>query len=207
MPLYSVEKFSNNTTLALWKITETSELLAALLGNAVQDTQSANKENKHWLSSRLLLKEIFLQKNIRLQKDEFNKPYLFVDEKPFHISITHSHHFAAIIVSETQNVAIDLERIDERVQRVSRKFVNEDERKFLTEMPNVAALTIIWSAKETLYKLYGKKELDFKAHLFIKPFSATDKIITGIIRKNDFFKEVEIELVRVEDCVMTFVLK
>lgn len=205
MPLYSVNNFCNNTILALWKITEASQDLSVLLGNSIEDLQSINKKHKHWLASRLLLKEIFPQKRIRLEKDEFNKPHLFVDGKPFHISITHSHDFAAIIVSDKQAVSIDLERIDERVERVSSKFINDEERRFFLEMVDVKMLTVVWSAKETLYKLYGKKELDFKAHLTIKPFTMNDKIISGIIYKNDFLKEVKMELEIVEDCVMTYV--
>ena len=30
---------------------------------------------------------------------------------------------------------------------------------------------IYWAAKETLYKIYGLKEVDFIAHLFVKPFT------------------------------------
>ena len=36
-------------------------------------------------------------------------------------------------------------------------------------------LTLYWCAKESLYKLYGKKNLRFKENLFVEPFEYLGK--------------------------------
>jgi hypothetical protein len=55
-------------------------------------------------------------------------------------------------------------------------------------------LTVYWCAKESLYKLYGKKELAFKENLKIEPFHYSEKgIIKGWIQKSAMKKAFAIQ--------------
>lgn len=91
-----------------------------------------------------------------------------VDGESYHLSITHSFELAAVMFSKFRMVALDLEKIDSRVGRVSHKFLNAAEDEMLKEATDVVyTQTLIWSAKETLYKFYGVKELDFRQHMTI----------------------------------------
>lgn len=48
-------------------------------------------------------------------------------------------------------------------------------------------LHILWGAKEVLYKIYGKGNVDFRGHLSVAPFQCTDKGSTeATIRMPDF---------------------
>ena len=55
---------------------------------------------------------------------------------------------------------------------------------------NLQKIIIYWCTKETLYKLYGRKQLLLKEHLGVKPFVLEDKgtleasIITPAFNKN-----------------------
>jgi hypothetical protein len=46
----------------------------------------------------------------------------------------------------------------------------------------ISKLTIVWGAKESLYKIYGKKKLLFLHHIYIDDFNFTDNKTFGSIR-------------------------
>jgi hypothetical protein len=43
-------------------------------------------------------------------------------------------------------------------------------------------LTIIWGAKESLYKIYATHGLSFMNHIYIHDFKITESVTTGLIR-------------------------
>lgn len=127
-----------------------------------------------------------------------------VDGEYYFLSITHSNQYAAVLFSKTQHVSLDLEKIDMRVKRVSRKFVNGAEREMLLSSLNqTLSLTTIWSAKETLYKFYGQKGLDFKQHMTV--FIHNPSALRGCIHKvNPIFYDIQTE--QVEDYILTYIV-
>lgn len=123
----------------------------------------------HWLASRAALATHFGNEAIiQIHKDMYNKPSMSVNGETYHLSISHSFELAAVMFSKFRAVALDLEKIDDRVGRVSHKFLNAAEQEMLKDATDlVYTQTLIWSAKETLYKFYGEKELDFRQHMTI----------------------------------------
>jgi phosphopantetheinyl transferase len=205
MPLYLHKQVGEDTVLAIWKIAESKEELMNLIGDHFHDSHPRH-EHLHWLASRVVLRQLFPGHRIEISKDEFNKPSLTFDEKPFHISITHSHEYAAVIVSAVKTVSVDMERFDERIQRVKHKFMRGEELQFLDHRHEAEMLTAIWAAKETLYKYYGRKELDFKKNLIIEPFRFGETfIINGDIRKDDLNTSHIIRAEVIADYILTFI--
>jgi 4'-phosphopantetheinyl transferase len=197
MPLVLQKIIDQSTTLAIWKIEEsTSELLLGLANDYFEESHQQRIQQvnaSHYLASRRILTTLFPKQRIHLWKNAFNKPHLIINETPYFVSITHSFDFAAIIISKTSEVAIDIEKIDPRIGRVKHKFLNNNEISFAGNETCINAQTLIWSAKETLYKLYGFKGLDFKANLNILPFTAINKgEMIGSIQKDSFLREVPI---------------
>lgn len=186
---------------------EQPEQLEALIGPHLHDTHhSVRRDQKHWLASRVLMRYLFTGHRIEVIKDAFNKPSLKVDDEPYHISITHSFQYAAVIASRTRTVAIDMEKLDERIGRVQHKFMREDELSYLGEQDRVTMLTTIWSAKETLYKYYGKKEVDFKQHLYVAPFiPAHDFHLEGRISKPDLSCTLKVCAAIMDEYVLTYI--
>jgi len=84
--------------------------------------------------------------------------------------------------------------------------MNENELAFAGNTNQIAEMTLIWSAKETLYKLYNKKELDFKKHLLIEPFSLvqTEKFFFGTINKDNLTKKQKIHFKFYNQIVLTY---
>jgi hypothetical protein len=73
---------------------------------------------------------------------------------------------------------VDIELVTPRITRVADKFLNDGEMNLFNEdytffleqwglrgRVEQEFLTLIWSAKEALFKWYGRGELDFKRHM------------------------------------------
>ncbi|MES2689570.1 MAG: 4'-phosphopantetheinyl transferase superfamily protein, partial [Bacteroidota bacterium] len=164
------------------------------------------KTNLHWLASRAALAQYFSNaKRIVIYKDAFNKPSMRVDDKTYQLSITHSNQYAAVLFSTNAQVSLDLEKTDPRVVRVAKKFVNNAEDEMMKgSLNDTLDYTRIWSAKETLYKFYGIKELDFKLHMTV--FINNVKTLRGCIHKVDpvFF---DIRHEQLDDYVLTYIIQ
>ncbi|TRX25344.1 4'-phosphopantetheinyl transferase superfamily protein [Flavobacterium franklandianum] len=205
MPLYKIINFSRSvgttTQILIWKITESLE---ELLGQVVLKEKTQVRLNKMksemhqraFLSVRMLLKEAGYT-DFELHYDEFGKPY-FLDGK--HISITHSHHFSAIIISE-DTVGIDIELQREKIIRIADKFINEKELSRLRSfdaIEYIKKLTVKWGAKEAIFKIRNEKGISFKDHIQVNAFELNDKKtiaklhFEGIVKEfNIIFEEFE----------------
>ena len=122
---------------------------------------------REWLSIRVLIKEL-LGEEKEIIYDSIGKPYL--SDNSFHISISHTKGYAALILNKENEVAIDIERISPRIENIRTKFVSEEEEKALSQTNELIHLLLIWSAKESLYKYLGLENVDFKTQLHIHRF-------------------------------------
>ena len=177
MPLYKTIHHNSNTQILIWDITESYEQLN-------QDVQ-LNKKNqlrlngmkseihqRAFLSIRKLL-ALAGYSDFDLEYDAFGKPHL-VDGR--YISITHSHHFSAIIVSN-EPVGIDIEMQRNIILKIAHKFVNDQELKRLqkTDLAEyIKKLTVKWGAKEAIFKIKNEKGISFKDHIQVTPFELNE---------------------------------
>jgi len=157
--------------LGIWQLSESTEQLLGLLDlNEQEKILYANlkreKRKIEWLAARVLLKELINETHI--DYDEWDKPFL--KNKSWHISISHSGSYVAVIINLNTAVGIDIQLITKKITLVANKFMNETELDTLTTINYAEQLHVFWCAKEALYKLYGKKELSFKADILIAPF-------------------------------------
>jgi len=186
MALYKTLTVNPTTKVLIWKIEETIDQLKSgitLSKNSELRLNSMKSEihQKGFLSIRHLLKEIGLT-DADLHYDEFGKPHL---DKGRFISITHSFGFTAIIFSYESVVGIDIEKQREKILKIAHKFTPIEEYNTLANVDaKISKLTIVWGAKESLYKIYGKKKLLFLHHIYIEDFRFEDEKTTGEIRFN-----------------------
>jgi 4'-phosphopantetheinyl transferase len=120
-----------------------------------------------WLSVRALLNEL-LQRNSKIIYNEEHKPFL--SDNSFNISISHSYKLTSIMLSKHKRVGIDLEYMSHRINRISHKFINEQEYITSNKAVEHLHMYIHWCAKEAIYKICDKKNINFKENLTIKPF-------------------------------------
>ncbi len=135
--------------------------------------------------------------------DDKGKPYLSEDSR--HISISHSHDKLAIIVNEHESTGIDIELIRNKVLKIKHKFLTNEE---LVEADNdIEKLLIYWAAKETLYKIYGLKEVDFIEHLFVKPFTKHNLgTIIGQTKLPNYTESFVLNYQILEDYILVYAL-
>lgn len=174
MSLVYHKELDPHTSFAIWKIEESAdELLAKLQLKSHEisylDTLVNGKRNLHWLSTRVLLRRMMnTEEYIDCQVDPSGKPYL--TNFPHHISLSHSFDYAAVMVSRTRRVGIDIELIKDKIERIAHKFMNAGELAFISQ-DRIEHLYVCWCAKEAIYKLHGKKNISFLDHIRIMPFS------------------------------------
>jgi phosphopantetheinyl transferase len=206
MALYKTLTVNKTTKVLIWKIEETiDELKSGILlsDNSLQRLNSMKSEihQKGFLSIRHLLKTINLT-DTDLQYDEFGKPHL---DKGRFISITHSFEFTAIIFSYDAVVGIDIEKQREKILKIAHKFTPFEEYKTIANVDAlISKLTIVWGAKESLYKIYGKKKLLFLHHIYIDDFKFDDGKTTGEIRFNDEETSYNIQFLEFEGFTCVF---
>ncbi len=175
MPLYKTITPNSQTTVKIWKISESyNELMQSItLKPKSLERVLGMKSEMHqrgFLSVRKLLAELGYSDS-DLFYDENGKPHL-KDGKQ--ISITHSFNFSAIIVSSLI-VGIDVEKQRDKITIIAHKFI-EYEFDYLNENDTdyIKKLTAIWCVKESLYKLYATPGLSFKKHCLVIPFNIAD---------------------------------
>jgi len=205
MPLYKTIQANSRTSIFIWKIEESFDdlFLNIYLNDRSNSRISKMKSEMHrcgFLSVRYLLKEAGYSDDDLFYTDD-GKPHLKNGKR---ISITHSYIFAAIIISDTQ-VGIDMEKNREKIQRIAHKFV-DTESGFLDENNLIQHLTMIWGAKESLFKIHPDGGLLFKQHLPIEPFQITDKITKGWIKKDIFYENFDIHFEQIEDFTLVYAM-
>ncbi|MBK6905486.1 MAG: 4'-phosphopantetheinyl transferase superfamily protein [Saprospirales bacterium] len=193
--------------LGIWKIEETESFFLDQLGLFPQEKKQIDEMKGHrrleWLAGRYLL-HYMSGREIRgaCLKDEFGKPYL--EGSAFQISISHSHERVAILAAPFA-VGVDVQILVDKIWRIAHKFMRPEESESLLPQTSLEHLHVYWGAKEALYKAYGRRELDFREHLYITPFafSPSGGQTTGWIRKDGFIMELEVSYEIWED---TYVL-
>jgi 4'-phosphopantetheinyl transferase len=89
------------------------------------------------------------------------------------VSLSHSGTWAAAVLSRGGRVGVDIEIIRDKAQRLASKFLAADEWAAAREAAadNAAHYTLLWSAKETLYKLAAQRGIIFKTQLLLGAFA------------------------------------
>ena len=177
MPLYKTIAVSPQTKIYIWNITETFQTLfdTVILNEKSQIRLTSMKSEIHqrgFLSVRKLLQQAGLT-DFDLYYDEMGKPHLHHHQ---HISITHSHQFSAIIISDVA-VGIDIELQRPKISTIAHKFC-DSEFHFLDPEKNedyIRKLTVIWGAKEAIFKIQNEKGISFKNHIAVHSFELKSK--------------------------------
>ncbi len=206
MPLYKTINVSPTTQILVWKITESFDELRSqvTLKSKTQNRLNGMKSEMHqraFLSVRMLIQEVGISDS-DLHYDEFGKPYL--DDHRY-ISITHSHNFASIIISD-ETVGIDMELQREKILRIADKFV-DCEFDYLKSEPlseYIKKLTVIWGAKEAIFKIRNEKGISFKDHIQVAPFSLIENQTHACLLFDNLEKKFEVNYLEIENFTLVY---
>lgn len=171
MPVFINKIIDNQIHVLIWQVKETYHealVLAKLSELGKQELESIANEQKRieFLISRIAIKELASRLNIDfsgIDKDEHGKPFLI--NSHWEISITHTVDFIGVVFREKLPLGMDIEKPQTKMLKVLPRLMVDSEIELMGDSLEYA--TIFWSAKEALYKLYGKRKVDFKENLLV----------------------------------------
>ncbi|HPC26727.1 MAG TPA: 4'-phosphopantetheinyl transferase superfamily protein, partial [Paludibacteraceae bacterium] len=83
---------------------------------------------------------------------------------------SHSQQWIAVIAHPNLTVGIDIECFQPKILKLYERFLNEEELKYFGDEKNIRKLTLIWSAKEVIYKIIGNEAVNFSHQIQVLPF-------------------------------------
>jgi phosphopantetheinyl transferase len=167
--IFFQHSINDATKLGIWKIEEPESFFLHKVPLKQQVTHPY-KRLQH-LAGRMLLPELF--EDFPLQEIMIaDTRKQFLEDEEYHFSISHCGNFAGAIASRENRVGVDIEFVSPRLKGISAKFLTEDESKYLEQWQYLSTLhlqmtTIIWSAKEAIFKWYGAGNVDFRKHMVL----------------------------------------
>lgn len=196
MPLVFEQQISSAKKIAVWQITEPINFYLSRI-SAPLDSTIKSKRYLEKIGCSFLLNYLLGENTDQyLLNDEYGKPYL--SNQSTSISFSHTKDLIACYIDlDGANIGVDIEYFREQLPKLSTKFLHpEDSSPFDNEWHYL----FIWSAKEVLYKMWGKKNLDFSKDLKI----ITSTVCKGYIHKNNINIVTKINFDKINDTILTY---
>ncbi len=169
-------------------------------------THKSHIRKQQLLAARYLLQELTTQPSLIIAYTTHGKP--FIKDSEYHISISHTKQFIALILSKEKKVGIDIEILDKRILRIENKFLRPDEKSFINQNHYLEQLYIIWSTKEVLFKIHEKGGIIFKENLRIHPFPYLSKgTLQATIITNEYQKTYTVNYETIDDLIIVYALE
>ena len=186
MPIFFQQQINEHTRLGIWKIEETEEFFKANVPQH-RDVTHPHKRLQH-LAGRFLLQYLFPDFPYELiQIADTRKPFL--PDEQYHFSISHCGDFAAAIVSRDSRVGIDIEIPTEKISKIMYKFLSAKEHELFhliqPDNDRIPFSTLLWSAKESVFKWYGDGGVDFRREIQLKKQHEGNETIESFFSKNN----------------------
>ena len=168
-------------SVAIWQIDETTEELKRMLNNSaiiekIEERYGNEKRRREQLISHLLL--MHLLGEAKEIKHFPNGAPTIESREDIHISISHSRKSIAVAIS-TKPIGIDIEEIERNQYKLHKKFTTPKEQEWINNCTQSSQKqlisTIIWSAKEAIYKLANTNGLLFESEIEITPFDTNSE--------------------------------
>lgn len=193
MPLVKHIQLNETCQLVLWKMTEELEdLLEQVCLSKAEELRlkgfGSRSRKKEFVTTRVLLQKL-LGDGVFIENNEHGKPLLVNSD--YEISISHSKDYVGIMLGIDHDMALDIEYLSDRVYRICKRFLSDDELSFILETDKQVHIYQHWCAKECLIKLYGKKDVLLIDELKIYPFKPSQRTFSGEVLRTDFSKKFD----------------
>jgi phosphopantetheinyl transferase len=136
-----------------------------------------------------------------LEYDQYGKPHL-KDGK--YISISHSHEFATIIISD-EITGIDIEMQRDKIVKIAPKFA-EKELEFLDQenQDYIRKLTVIWGVKESIFKIRNEVGISFNDHIHLQPFELKDQLGTASLHFQNKVIQFKFHFIEIDNFILVY---
>ena len=208
MPIINLHEVNGNIHLAVWKISED----IAELRNSVTLSEKDEvilSEIKHsgkaveFLAGRMLCFEAFLKLGLKHEpifRNTYGKPEM--PDSTYGISLSHTADFVVLALGKGLDMGVDIEKPNEKMRRIGSRLFSQEELIHCND--ELVHFSKVWSAKEVLYKIYMKREIDFKKHLFVSPIDKDWTQMLGVISKDSYKKNVTLNFIQLEGYYICF---
>ena len=202
MPFFYQQNINETHHLAIWSITEPVSFFETDVQLEV-NIQNEERKIQH-LAVRLLFKLMMPEADLsKMVMADNGKPYL--QGVPFHFSFSHCKGYAAVAVSDTDSIRIDIENIHPRILKVAHKFLNDTEQSMiapLSENDQLKQMAFFWAAKEAMYKQHEKLGIDFAKDFNVLQLANEDRgVVAALILHKSIEKRVNLDYHFGEDYV------
>ncbi|PKQ65676.1 hypothetical protein BZG02_01330 [Labilibaculum filiforme] len=209
MPICQQIQINDSCQLIVWKTTEPLEELMQLVHLTPDETIRMNSFGSlsrkiEFAATRCLVQSYFGQ-NVGIKNDEHGKPHLI--NSNLNISISHSKLYVGILIGEQYAVALDIEYLSDRVNKIATRFLSETELNSIEKENKILHIYQHWCAKECLIKLYGKKDVHLIDELKISPFSPNDSSFSGQVCRTDFSETYQFHYILFENYLLVYSCK
>jgi phosphopantetheine--protein transferase-like protein len=192
--------------ISLWNISEEENFFTEKI--SYRSTVSHLSRRTQQLAARFLLK--LMQPEFPFHEVESNisgKPVL--GSKELHFSLSHCNNHAAAIISNYKQVGVDVEQISPRVLKIEKKFLNPGELKLLSslnEEDRIIYATLFWSMKESVFKWWGRGQIDFSDNIKIQPFLFGEKGFAVIHFQRENLINLQVNFLRIDNIWLTYLI-
>lgn len=206
MGLVMKKYMHDDCLLGIWEISEDFSSLYNRLDLTTGETDTLNSFKNYnrkleWLSVRVLLTHM-TGPGIKIYYNSNKKPFL--TDGSYHISISHSNKLTSIMISQRHRIGLDLEHVSNKISSLAGKFLTPEEEGAIDSRCRKYHVYLYWCAKEALYKICDKQNINFREDIIIDPFlpsaegTITGKVHTDAIREDftlKYFKYQEYAIV------------
>jgi 4'-phosphopantetheinyl transferase len=174
MPLIFKENLLENDLWGIWEIKEEEDWFFNQWQLSPEENHHFNKlkgrKRLEYVSARHLVHLLTgLDHRNPIHTDLTGKP-IFLWDPTLHLSISHSHQYAAAILSKTSKVGIDIQLIVPQMRKVAKRVFSSTELSFASSENELEMLHILWGIKEAVYKAFGLGGIDFKNQISVQSF-------------------------------------
>jgi len=204
------KKLEDGSMLGMWEITEDINMLLNQVKLSETELERFDGFLSHvrkleFLSVRALLAKM-INPDAKIIYNGNRKP--FIEDGSHNISISHSKKLTSILLNKTKRVGIDLEFMSHRISKIAHKFINNNESINKNDLTGKYHLYIHWCAKEALYKICDKKDINFKLNLFIKPFQLNNEgVIKGKVNSERINEEFDLNYFKYDNYIIVYTSK
>jgi len=150
-----IRPLSAHARMGIWRMDETPDALLCAYPHlkAIPTTYRNVVRQREFLSVRALLCEMTGDSRLTITHEANGRPIV----EGYSVSISHTRGYAVLVLADSdERVGVDVEQRSARVERISDRFISPEE-----SAPTLEEKLLLWSAKETVYKLCWTDVLGF----------------------------------------------
>lgn len=151
MTLIRINQLSSHVRLALWQMTERVEDMVCPPMLDLSDIRSEHRR-KEKLVAYEMLHALTGRRDLLIQHEASGRPFI----EGYKVSISHTRGWAAMMLSDDEEVGVDIEYQSDRVNKIVERFMRPDE-----DGSSLDRRLINWCAKEAVYKLRSPEDLQY----------------------------------------------